>query len=95
MLRFCIGLLIFAGLPSPLRAEPADLQSNSEFDSVPGALDRPVLPLRQQHWPGATVIAIIGVFLSAAVIGPIVVADRPADSEEFNRSPEAPPPEKP
>lgn len=98
MIRFClsIGLLLVAGLSLPVSAQTVNSPSTADFDSAaPGRDDGPVLPAGRQHWPGAIVIAILGVFVSAAVIGPIVRANTPPNAEEFNPSPEARPPGRP
>lgn len=89
MIRFWIGLLILTALPLPMSAQ-TNFPSTTDFDTtLPDATDGPVLPLRQQHWSGALVIAIFGVFLSAAVIGPIVRTNRSGEEELFIPPPEA------
>lgn len=95
ILIILVGLCAFAGAASTVVAQVAPgVGESASADSaiaVEGAgVPHPVPPPPDRRWPGVMVIVILGLFLAAAVIGPIVRAEMPAELPQTHTHDEPP-----
>ncbi len=84
MARLILMVMFAAGASTPNIAKANALGAEAAV-AEPDTIARdtrsgPLLPPQNQHWPGATVIVILGLFLAAAVIGPVVHANTPRET---------------
>jgi len=82
-------ILLGVTMPSVLGQAALPATSITAESDTPATHDAagPVLPPTGQHWAGATVIAILGFVFAAAVIGPVVRANRPATDRTADSAP--------
>lgn len=90
-----ICMLVLASAATPVSAQsapgvevplPVDSARTVDRADVP----HPVPPPPDRRWPGVMLIVILGLFLAAAVIGPIVRAELPEELPQTHTHDEPP-----
>ena len=78
---FCASTRIFAADAHPAPAAPETTAHEPAHDSHTTPANQPVLPPPAIRWPAVMLIIVLGMFLAAMVVGPVVRMTMPPPEE--------------